>query len=101
VGVWMRMLVLAGDHFNADSAVTDEAARAVEHRLAAHPKLLLRAISIDAVEEKIEEGLPGGNGRLQHRPLGLVPARPRTSAVRQAGADADAEHLQDRTRRPW
>ena len=39
-----------GVDFDADAAVPGEAAGVVEHRLAAHPKALVRAIGIDAAE---------------------------------------------------
>ena len=82
LGLWVgdigssggRAISVASD-FDADAAVTDEAARPVEHRLAADLKGLSRAIGVDAAEDKIEERLPCVNGCLQHAALRLRSSR--------------------------
>src|SRR5688500_10429646 len=68
------------DELDADAAVTDEPARLAEHRLAAYPEALLRAVGVDAVEEEIQERLAVGDGGAQHFTLRLVPARCRRAA---------------------
>ena len=83
---------------HADSAVTDEPAGLIEHRLTAHVKLLLRAVGIDAAEDEIQERLPGCNDCLQRLPFRLVPAwHLSIVGVSHQGVDPDSEHLQDRT----
>src|SRR5687767_14796832 len=85
------------DQLDADAAVADEAARLAEHRLAAYPEALFRAVGIDAVEEEIQERLAVGDGGAQHFALRLVPARRRRAdRISHEGLDPHPEHLQDR-----
>src|SRR5688572_23790921 len=44
--------------FHADAAIPDEAAAAVEHRLAADAELLMRPVGVGPAEEEIQERLP-------------------------------------------
>ena len=60
--------------FHADSAVSDKAAELVEHRFAAHTKLLLLPVGIDATQDEVQEWLSRRDLRLQFFPLGRVPA---------------------------
>jgi hypothetical protein len=62
------------EDFDADPAVAYEARRLVEHRLAAHAKLLMRTVGIHPVEQEIEERLAIGDPGLKLRTLSLVPA---------------------------
>src|SRR5450755_2022799 len=48
-------------HFNANPAIAGETAGLVEHRFTAHPKLLLRAVCVDAAEGEVQERLAGCN----------------------------------------
>ena len=91
------VLCLCGK-LHTDSAVTDEVAGLVEHRLPAYPKFLMRAIGIDAAEYEIQEWLPARNLRLKDFSLRLIPARPSViAAFTYKCVDPDSEHFQDRT----
>src|SRR6185503_9416467 len=54
-GAMTPWVLLFRGELDADAAVADEAASLVEHRLSAHPEVLLGAIHIEPAEEKIEE----------------------------------------------
>src|SRR5665213_2303974 len=90
--------LLFSENLYADSAVTDEAARPVKHRLPTHPKFLPRTVSIVAAEYEIQERLAVCDLCMQHRSLRLIPATDRvvTSLPRQS-VHANSEHLQNRT----
>src|SRR4051812_35305731 len=92
LGAWF--LGLRGE-FHADAAITDEAARAVEHGLAAHLEALLRAIGVEAAEYEVQERLAGRDAGLQPLAFRLVPSC--ALAGRRLGqrVHAHAEHLQD------
>src|SRR5271169_4064344 len=80
---------------HADSAVTDETAGLVKHRLPAYLKFLPRAIDIDATEYKIQEWLPVCNLCPEHFSLRLVPASYLIATLTRKGWDPDSEHFQD------
>src|ERR1041384_5745137 len=93
--------VLFDGYFHADTAIPDETAGAVEHRLTAHPELLPPAPGIDASQDEIEEGLSRGDERQQLRAPALIPSLARlTVAFSRQGADPDTQHLQHGTRDP-
>src|ERR1019366_10444456 len=87
----------APGHLHTDSAVTDKACGAVEHRFAAGPKILLRPIGLEPAEREINERTPGLDVRLEFGALRLVPARtPKHSRFVQQCAHLYSEHVESR-----